>query len=150
MTTAIKAQAMFNNLVTELEKVYGDQMKTNVQLLEIGKAILPEMRDVIRNSDVDLLNKEPQYLIVNTNNRSGLHWVGVYISGKKIFVFDTFARKTTNIMKTFVKRAEKAGFAIIETRKRIEQADAQQDCGLRSLAWLIILVNKGIRFAMLV
>ena len=72
MTTAIKAQAMFNNLVTELEKVYGDQMKTNVQLLEIGKAILPEMRDVIRNSDVDLLNKEPQYLIVNTNNRSGL------------------------------------------------------------------------------
>ena len=90
MTTAIKAQAMFNNLVTELEKVYGDQMKTNVQLLEIGKAILPEMRDVIRNSDVDLLNKEPQYLIVNTNNRSGLHWVGVYMSGKKIFVFDTY------------------------------------------------------------
>ena len=147
-TILAESQKMFDKLVRVLETFYDDQMKTNFDLIAIGKAIFPELQDnVVRNLDVDL-TRPPRYMIVNTNNSVGLHWVGVHIVGKKIYVFDSFARKTTNIMPSFVRRAEKAGFTIIETRKRVEQADSAQDCGLRSLSWLIILMNKGLRFAM--
>ena len=74
-TILAESQKMFDKLVRVLETFYDDQMKTNFDLIAIGKAIFPELQDnVVRNLDVDL-SRPPRYMIVNTNNSVGLHWV---------------------------------------------------------------------------
>ena len=142
-------QVMFNKVVAELEKAYGDGMKTNFQLIEIASHVFPQLKqNVFRNADYDFDQMINRFAIVNTDNRKGVHWTATYQTGRTIYLFDSFGRSTKNLIPVFYKRAKKAGYMIIDTRHRREQKDYQQDCGLRSLAWIIIASSRGIQQAL--
>ena len=67
-------------------------------------------------------------------------------------MFDTFRRDIKTLMPEFHTRARTQGYNIIKANKKYEyeQGVKQNDCGLRSLAWLILAESKGIKTATLV
>ena len=65
-----KMQTMFNKVVAELEKAYGDGMKTNFQLIKIASHVFPQLKqNVFRNADYDFKQMNDKFAIANTDNR---------------------------------------------------------------------------------
>ena len=148
-----KATTMYNQLIKALETHYNNEMKTNIELVKIGKEVFEPLGDnVFRNADYDFEEMHGEYSIINTDNGVGVHWTAVYQEHDKVYVFDTFGRDIKKLMPEFAKRAKVQGYNIITANKRYdhEQKATQNDCGLRSLAWLILAHSKSIRFASLI
>ena len=144
-----KMDAMFRQVVHELEKVYGSGMKTNFDLIEIASHIFPELgQNVIKNMDYNFKHMRGKYAIVNTDNNKGEHWVASYQKGKTLYIFDSFGRPTKTLMPEFYKRAQNEGLKVVDTEYDAEQLDHQKDCGIRTLAWIIICKHQGIRNAL--
>lgn len=141
------ATRMFNELVDALANHYDNDTKTNIELIAIGNEVFkPLKNNVMRNADYDFYKMSNQYSIVNTDNNEGVHWVGVYQERNNVYVFDTFGRNIISLMPEFHKRARTNGYIIFKANGKYEheQEDVQNDCGLRSLAWLILTHSKGI------
>ena len=148
-----KATAMYHKLVDALEDHYDNESKTNTDLIQIGKVIFkPLGNNVIRNADYSFDKMDGEYSIINTDNGQGIHWTGVYQYHKKVYVWDSFGRDIKQLMPEFVQRARTQGYDIIKANKHYdnEQEANQSDCGLRSLAWLILAESKGIKTATLI
>ena len=103
----------------------------------------------MRNADYDFNRMDGEYSIINTDNGVGIHWVSVYQYHNKVYVWDSFGKDIKTLMPEFHARARAQGYNIIKANKKYEheQEVNQNDCGLRSLAWLILAERKGIRFA---
>ena len=148
-----KATAMYKKLVEALESHYDNETKTNTDLVQIGKVIFKPLGDnVFRNSDYDFNQMHGKYSIVNTDNGIGIHWVSVYQEHDKVYVWDSFGRDIKKLMSEFCMRARTQGYTIVKANKRYdhEQETNQSDCGLRSLAWLLLCESKGVKTATLV
>ena len=91
--------------------------------------------------------KKP-YSILNTDDSSssGTHWVAVYQSKRRLYVYDSFAR-TSRLMKPFVEKMKGLGLSVVFVNRKKEQAEKQLNCGLRSLLWLIFVAKYGIQKA---
>ena len=60
---------LFYSLVSAIDAVYGSSMKTNIELIDIGAQIFPQLgHNVIRNADYDFEKMKGKYSIVNTDN----------------------------------------------------------------------------------
>ena len=91
-------------------------------------------------------NVKKPYSILNTessNEGNGIHWIGLFQDGKKMYIYDSFGRK--NIMNRFCEEMEKQGFTCLYVNKKTDQGNRQIDCGLRSLLWLIFVEKYGIK-----
>ena len=91
-------------------------------------------------------NISKPYSILNTDREddkgNGTHWVGVFQEGKKMYIYDSFARK--NVMNRFCEEMEKQGYKCRYTNKKGDQQSYMIDCGLRSLLWLLFVDKYGI------
>ena len=148
-----KATAMYKKLVEALESHYDNETKTNTDLIQIGRVIFePLGNNVIRNADYDFNRMDDKYSIINNDNGVGEHWLAVYQERHSVYVFDTFGRDMKILMPEFHARARTQGYTIINANKKYEheQEANQSDCGLRSLAWLILAESKGIKTATLI
>ena len=144
---------MYIKLVSALTSFYNCNSKTNTELIQIGKSIFnPLGNNVMRNADYDFTRMDGKYSIINTDNGVGEHWLSVYQDHNNVYVWDSFGRDIKKLMPEFAKRAKVEGYNIITANKRYdhEQEATQNDCGLRSLAWLILAKSKGIKTATLV
>ena len=144
---------IYNKLINALETHYDNETKTNTDLIRIGEAVFTPLDDnVMRNADYDFNKMDGEYSIINNDNGAGEHWLAVYQEGSSVYVFDTFGRDIKTLMPEFHARARTQGYNIIKANKKYEheQGVKQNDCGLRSLAWLILAKSKGIRFARLI
>ena len=142
-----RATDMYNKLVDALETHYDNETKTNIDLVNIGKEVFePLGHNVMRNSDYAFEDMHGEYSIVNTDNGTGIHWTSVYQEHDKVYVFDTFGRDIKKLMPEFAKRSRTNGYIIVNANSKYdhEQEDVQNDCGLRSMAWLILTHSKGI------
>ena len=91
---------------------------------------------------------EPGYQIVNTGSSSGggIHWVGLVITTKTAYIYDSFARAPGLILRSLVKRIERhGGLRIKITDKRHEQRGTSSVCGHISLAFLLTVRDLGIK-----
>ena len=148
-----KATNMYKKLVEALVSHYDNETKTNTDLIQIGKVIFePLGNNVIRNADYDFDKMHGEYSIINNDNGVGQHWLAVYQEHDKVYVFDKFGRDIKKLMPEFAKRAKVQGYNIVKANKHYdnEQEANQSDCGLRSLAWLILAESKGIKTAALI
>ena len=147
------ATSMYKKLVEALVSHYDNETKTNTDLIQIGRVIFePLGNNVIRNADYSFDKMDGEYSIINTDNGQGIHWTAVYQERNNVYVWDSFGRDIKKLMPEFAKRAKVQGYNIITANKRYdrEQEATQNDCGLRSLAWLILAKSKGVRFASLI
>ena len=88
------------------------------------------------------------YQILNTSV-SGRHWVAIYISRDKIYIYDSFARNLTRILHKFIKIIP-SKYKIIECNQRNdpEQIGYSEVCGHISIAFLQCVKKYGIKKAM--
>ena len=148
-----KATMIYKKLINALETHYDNETNTNTDLIRIGEAVFTPLDDnVMRNADYDFKKMDGEYSIINNDNGAGEHWLAVYQEGRSVYVFDTFGRDIKTLMPEFHARARTQGYNIIKANKKYEheQGVKQNDCGLRSLAWLILAKSKGIKTATLV
>ena len=147
------ATNMYKKLVEALVSHFDNETKTNTDLIQIGRVIFkPLGNNVMRNADYSFDKMAGEYSIINTDNGQGVHWISVYQERHSVYVWDSFGRDIKKLMPEFAKRAKVEGYNIITANKRYdhEQEATQNDCGLRSLAWLILAKSKGIKTATLV
>lgn len=97
--------------------------------------IMPELK----NGDCCLFN-------LDKHNEQGSHWIAVYCDKKNIIVYDSFGRPTKKIIPTLSNLKKH----IIDAEYDPEQKIIENNCGQRSLAWLLFLKAFGIKRALLI
>lgn len=98
------------------------------------------------------INKKSHlYAIANLDNSSmpGSHWIGLAfdVNSKKIWVYDSFGRKTSEIIPSLVQRY---GNKLKQVDDDAEQLVSQDDCGARTMAWLYVFDRYGASTAKLI
>ena len=89
------------------------------------------------------------YQIINTSI-AGTHWVAIYISRNKIYIYDSFARPISRLLNRFIKLIPHK-YTIIECNTNdAEQVGYSQVCGHISIAWLMVVKKLGIKKACLI
>jgi hypothetical protein len=111
--------------------------------LKIGKTLFKNQ--FIGVYPADKIPKNDGYQIINLDNEGlpGSHWVGIFNKLGKQYVYDSFGRPTTEILPLMHKEATDADYDP-------EQLSTQDDCGARSMAWLLLVKHWGIELALLV
>jgi hypothetical protein len=79
------------------------------------------------------------YLIVNTDNSDepGSHWIGIVKQNNAIYMYDSFGRNPEELSSEF------EGMGYIPTNPNIEQDIEENDCGIRSLTFLVLSKQFG-------
>ena len=94
-------------------------------------------------------NSDKHYSILNTDRESdignGTHFIGVYQDNNVLYIYDSFGRK--HIMNEFVDTMNEIGFECRYINKKSDQCNLQQNCGIRSLLWLLFVDKYGIKQA---
>jgi hypothetical protein len=87
-----------------------------------------------------------KYAIVNLDNHDepGSHWVGLARMGNGTYmVYDSFGRDTRKILPLIQLKT-------IQTEPDAEQLKSEENCGARSMAWIIIFDTYGEHAAQLI
>jgi len=130
-----------------LRKAYGNGELDDVTLKRISKKYLGEQFLGVYPYD-QYPNDAPDdsYAIINTDphGQQGVHWIGLYKKGKTLYVYDSFGRHSKNVLRQFFHSHVARGFRVVDVNLKREQADKQNDCGLRSLTYLILEHRYGI------
>ena len=136
----------FKNL---LIRKLGRKALFDSQIDHVGKQLFGS--DWLGVHPQDKFVSKPGYQIINTvtsEDKIGEHWVALYIpnsTGKTIYVYDSFARPTSELLKVFSKKA----YRIRDSdRSDAEQRGKSEVCGVLSLAWLLCVKHYGIRAAL--
>ena len=94
-------------------------------------------------------NEDRPYSILNTDRESdignGTHFLGVFQEGNVIYIYDSFGRK--HIMDRLCDDMHKLGYKCEYVNKKSDQQNTGQDCGIRSLLWLLFVQRYGIQQA---
>jgi len=67
---------------------------------------------------------------LDSSNESGSHWVGIVKNSGKKLIYDSFGRKTKNILPNMT--------STVDTEYDLEQGLLESNCGARSLAALCV------------
>ncbi len=127
---------------------------TDTQLTRIGRKIFGKdylgtfPQDVKPNAVMSKVTKGDSYFIINLDkkNKPGVHWIGVYYNTNtdKFYIYDSFARKSSKILPHFIKTI---GYKHVDMNGGSDQTDKMEDCGQRSLSYLVFVKKYGIQNA---
>ena len=144
-------QQEYTATVKKLEKhvFHSNQETTDDQLNRVGKKIFKkEWGGVYAEDDKLPLQYPYKYFIVNTDkaNQEGTHWTAVYadIQHKRIYIYDTFNRQLSKLLHDVEVNAHEKHFTVKKGSHKIHQKESQNDCGQRSMAWLMLVKKHGI------
>ena len=143
------AQQIFDGFKKQLIKQLGTKVTTNEQLNKVGYKILGSRFKGTYAQDQLPINKSGMYIVNNhTSKQSGEHWVAVISTTKRIYVFDSFGRKSKTLLKILYKNARSIGKIVIDSDYDIDQSISSEICGPLSLAWLLTAKHIGISNAL--
>lgn len=92
----------------------------------------------------DLEDKQMCIINVDTSGMPGSHWVACGMYGKKLIIYDSFGRYSSNKdLKNMFSILRKYYDFIVEADHDAEQARKEYNCGQRSLAWLFVFYVLG-------
>lgn len=130
----------------------------------LGSELLKISRKIFGNKFVGIfsVDKIPLKKILSTNNsyfiyntdlagNKGIHWcAGYHGCGKKIYLYDSFGRKSKIISPILYNKLMKGGVVAIDSDLDSEQTKYESICGQYSVAWLLVVKNYGIKKALLI
>ena len=110
-----------------------------------------KFKGVYPSDKIPKLNKLQPYAILNLDNSSkpGSHWIAVAYddNNNNIVVYDSFGRNSQKIIPNLYNAY---GGRVIDADYDSEQRIKEDNCGQRSLAWLVIADNDGIDDAIMI
>ena len=83
---------------------------------------------------------------VDTSSQPGSHWCGVWRENGKTYVFDSFGRSPSRLLRLLNERF--GGGIIYDDKKR--QLDKENNCGQRSISWLLCCMLYGVKNAIFI
>jgi hypothetical protein len=133
-------------LLTLFRKKYGRGSQSDTTIRAMGKEYIGSRFKGVYPWDLMPSLPNNSYAVINTDDhtKGGVHWVGVYSANGSYYLFDSFGRQPENILHPFVEKQQKLGKGIVNLNKTVDQANKQSDCGLRSIAMLLIAKKYGI------
>ena len=96
-----------------------------------------------------------QIINVDTSNQPGSHWCALIQNGNNIYVYDSFARSSQNLLKVLTKSirlrspVKNRKIQVLDSdRSDSEQRGLSQICGHLCIAWLMCAQDFGVKSAM--
>jgi hypothetical protein len=143
-----KAETLFRRYTKQLVRKLGRHPLTDQEIDFYCKTTFPKWRGCYpQDAKFDL---KPGYYIINNDVSSGpgIHWVGLILTQKTAYIYDSFARDSKKLLKHLTKRLSGKKIKIIDAdRSDSEQRVHEIICGHLSLSWLHVANDLGIRAA---
>ena len=126
----------YEDNLTLLQDILGYGSTDNTQLQSIGMYLFNSKSNKpfigVYSSDKMPVLKNNQMCIANTDDEAGVHWVACYKYQNKTFVYDSYDRDVKSLSKHWKKKHN-----WINANKDRDQSYAEENCGERSIRWLI-------------
>ncbi len=133
----------YNNFIRKIEKVIGNKSTDSLQLNQLGKKLFGNKFLGCYPIDQIPVMKQGQYCILNQDKTGGpgIHWLGCYKNNNHYNIYDSFGRSSDKLLG--LKNT-------IDSKHDAEQKEIEQNCGQRSLSWLLCVQKYGIENALLI
>jgi hypothetical protein len=140
---------IFNGYKKQLIKMLGTSVTDNEQLEKVGYAVLGSKFKGVYSQDTLPVNKTGMYIMNNhKSSQPGEHWVAIYITAKKAYVWDSFGRKSKQLLKILYRNAKALNKTVVDADYDRDQEIMSEVCGPLSLAWLLTVKQIGITNAL--
>ena len=142
------AEYLYNYILKNIvEPILGNKSTYLSNLNKLGQKILgSKFHGVYASDRIPQLTQSTPYAILNLDKTGepGSHWVAVAKSGinrENTFLYDSFARKS----KIIIPGLFQSGNGKIKNIdiSDIEQRITEENCGARSITWLLLFDNFG-------
>jgi hypothetical protein len=146
----LQAKAYHNKLKREIVKEWGSSALNDLEVTKIGKILLGSKYLGTFPQDKTPFTNSSKYFIINVDKfgLSGSHWCAVYQDSKKnMYMYDSFARPSRNLLPYLYKNAKDKGFKLIDVNKKSDQHKNSFICGPISLSFLKSVEKFGIEAA---
>lgn len=146
---------MFDSLnkkiLRKVEKMVGKGTTFGSQLKKAGKTLLGKrFAGVFASNKIPCFKGDQEFAILNLDKswQPGSHWIGLARENKNDYIiYDSFGRKSSKIIPSVFSKTN--GY-IIDVDPDPEQRITEDNCGQRSLAWLVIYDKYGPGVALLI
>ena len=151
-----EAMEYYNVILERVENMIGKKSTLSTELENAGRKLLGcKFKGVYPSDKIPKLNNLSCYCIVNVDksNEMGSHWMAIVkdVDNKSAehgcILYDSFGRKNTKIIPSL--RFSGNG-RVLDTDKDAEQNKKEDNCGQRSLAFLVFFDTFGKDKAMLI
>jgi hypothetical protein len=151
MSEEKKVENVFRTYKKQFIKKLGRKALYNTTIDRVGAELFgtkwigcfPQDKVVLRNGF--------QVLNVDKSTQSGSHWIGLYKTNNNIYIYDSFARPSGQLLKSLTKKIKGYHLKYKDSdRSDAEQRGDSEVCGQLSLSWLLCVKDLGIRKAMLI
>jgi tRNA nucleotidyltransferase (CCA-adding enzyme) len=145
----MNVKKQYDKLLRKLETTSPIRFYDSIQLNEFAmNSRLKNKWNTCISYDLFVPNTKKPYSILNTDDSSkgGTHWVAVYQSKNKLYVYDSFAR-SKKLMTKFVKMMKSKGFEVVFVNQGKDQQEREVNCGLRCFLWLVMVDRYNITVA---
>ena len=134
----------FTNIKKNLIARYNNKALTNTQITKIMKYHIPSYKGTFAVNTATTTNGMK---IINTDIRTkeGIHWVAVYINFPNVYVYDSFASKTSKTLPIFYKKCKKKDLNVIDVNRVPDQYQNSVICGYASISYLLTIHKFGIK-----
>ena len=148
--TERQVEVLFRKNKKKIIKQMGREATSDTQLRVIGNEVLGRRFIGVYPQDEIPLGRTGLIIAsTDTSNGPGVHWVAMVLTPKTIYVFDSFARSTKQLLKVLSKNAKHKQIKIVDSdRSDAEQRDESALCGQLCLAWLCVVKQLGVRSAL--
>ena len=145
------AHRAYRIALQHIEAVLGDDTTFMQDLEKVGRGLFGRKWGGVWPSDrIPTLTAAKPYAILNVD-KSGLpgsHWVAIAKDGPGVFMYDSFARPAKSLIPNL--KLSGNGPVRAEVAADVEQAEAENNCGPRALAWLAVADILGLPAAKLI
>ena len=127
------AHLIYDTLLCDIVyPLLGTKVTYSDEVNKVGKQLLgKDFVGVFASDQIPRLkNKQCCVLNLDKSHEAGSHWIAVYRYGKKNLTYDSFGRKSSKIIPS-LKQVEDADYDP-------EQMIHQEDCGARSICFLLV------------
>jgi len=133
----------YDNAIIHLKNKLGVKATSNLQLDTVGRHLFGRKYLGTYSADdypkPDQMSDGDVFILNNKTHRSlGEHWLAVGKKAGHCYAFDTFHRSLGGLSTHFTHNGW------IPAGKFKEQSDKETDCGVLSMAWLILFKKYGL------
>ena len=143
--TECQAESLFRKYKKDMIKKLGRTATTDAQLTCVGKELFGKRYIGTFSQDTIPFGRSGM-LIANTDprNKPGKHWVAMVTTPKTIYVYDSYGRPTSKLLKILTKNAKDRNIKIVDS----DTSDAEQRnsdiCGALCLSFLLVVKSLGV------
>jgi hypothetical protein len=138
-------------ILRDIEKKVGKGVTTDTTLNRLGRQLLGKSFLGVFSSDFKpramRTGRTSSFIInVDGSNLPGSHWLAVakHPAVNKFIIYDSFARKSKKLIPNFIKTV---GYEYVDINRKSDQKIHEDNCGQRSLAFLVFLKKYGVEAA---